>query len=120
MPANSSHIDRLRTWRVRRPRTTSLADLVPGMQQTLQRQQRRTGNFAQAWHACVPPALRDRCRVDEVRGGVARVTAANAAITFQLDRLLRSGLLAELRRACVSSITRVDVRTGTLPSTSRG
>jgi len=49
-----------------------------------------------------------------MRGGVARVTASSSATAFQLDRLLRGGLLKSLRAACATTLTRVEVRTGSI------
>ena len=108
------HVNRLRTWRVRGRRTTTMADVVPGMQRSLRRAERQVGAFADAWHQCTPPPLRDQCRVESMRGGAARITAGSAAVAFQLDRALRSGLLRALRSTCSTAIARVDVRVGSL------
>jgi hypothetical protein len=112
MPVATQHIDQLRGWRVKPPRTACLSQLLPNLQRQLTRTQKQVGAFADAWDACVPAALRDRCRVESMRGGNARVTASSSAIVFQLDRALRSGLLRELRAACAATITRVDVKVG--------
>lgn len=112
MAPDPTHLDRLRTWRVRPARTKSLADLVPNAAATLERRQQQTGNFAQAWDTCVPAAMRDQCRVESMRGGIAKVIAESASVRFQLDRALRSGLLSQLRAACPVALTRVDVRSG--------
>jgi hypothetical protein len=114
MSSDATHVDQLRVWRVRPSRTKSINDLMPGMQRQFRRTERQVGAFANAWNECVPPELRDQCRVETVRGGRARVTAGSSAIAFQLDRALRSGLLRTLRATCSIAITRVDVRVGTV------
>ncbi|MDP7029564.1 MAG: DciA family protein [Phycisphaerales bacterium] len=113
MPSPAAHhIEQLRTWRVRGHRAKPLADLVPGMQRSFKRAERQVGAFADAWHQCAPPPLRDRCRVESMRGGNARITASSAAVAFQVDRALRSGLLRALRSTCATAIAKVDVRVG--------
>jgi hypothetical protein len=116
MPAATQHIEQLRRWRVKPSRTACFSQLLPKLQRQLTRTQKQVGAFADAWDACAPAALRDRCRVETMRGGAARVTASSSAIVFQLDRALRTGLLRELRAACSATITRVDVRVGRVAS----
>lgn len=93
-----------------------MAELVPTLKRQFTRTHKQVGAFADAWDACVPAALRDRCKVDAMRGGRARVTASSSAIVFQLDRALRGGLLQELRSACTATITKVDIKVGLVPS----
>lgn len=116
VPHAAQQLDQLRGWRVKPPRTTCFTQLVPNLQRQFTRTQKQVGDFAEAWDACVPAPLRDRCRVESMRGGTARVTANSSAIVFQLDRALRSGLLRELRAACSAAITRVDVKVGRVSS----
>jgi len=115
MAPATQQLEQLRGWRVKPPRTTCFSQLLPNLQRQLTRTQKQVGAFADAWDACVPPPLRDRCRVEGMRGGTARVTASSSAIVFQLDRALRTGLLRELRAACSATITRVDIKVGRVP-----
>lgn len=116
MATPTHHIERLRGWRVRPTRTTSMARLLPNLKRQFTRTHKQVGAFADAWDRCAPPALRDRCKVEAMRGGTARVTASSSAIVFQLDRALRGGLLQELRAACTAAITRVDIKVGVVPT----
>jgi hypothetical protein len=115
MAPTAQHLEQLRGWRVKPPRTACFSQLLPKLQRQLTRTQKQVGAFADAWDTCVPAGLRDRCRVETMRGGTVRVTASSSAIVFQLDRALRSGLLRELRAACSTTITRVDVKVGHVP-----
>ncbi|MBT5583324.1 MAG: DUF721 domain-containing protein [Phycisphaerae bacterium] len=116
MASPTHQIDRLRGWRVRPARTTSMAKLLPNLKRQFTRTHKQVGAFADAWDRCAPPALRDRCKVNTMRGGTARVTASSSAIVFQLDRALRGGLLQELRAACTATIARVDIKVGLVPA----
>lgn len=115
MAAQNHHIERLRGWRVKPQRTKSMSQLLPNLKRQYTRTHKQVGAFADAWDACVPPALRDRCRVETMRGGTARVTASSSAIVFQIDRALRGGLLRELRAACTAPIAKVDIKVGAVP-----
>jgi hypothetical protein len=108
----ATHIDRLRTWRTRPDRTSAMTDMVASLHQQWTTVSRRIGDFGDAWEACAPSHLRTSCRIDGMRGGVARVIVSSSAVGFQLDRCLRGGLLQELRAACPVAITKVDVRIG--------
>ncbi len=116
VPPTAQHIEDLRQWRVRKSRTKSMDDLMPALARQWRQTERRAGAFADAWSTCVPPHIASNCRVEHMRGGVARVKAGSAATAFQLDRLLRSGLLATLRSACEVTLTKVEVRTGKIES----
>ncbi len=115
----AAEINQLRSWRVRADRSSSLSDAVANLQRHWQKAARQTGDFAEAWEACVAAELKDQCRVDTMRGGVARVIVSSSAVAFQLDRTLRSGLLTELRARCSAAVTRVETRIGQVRPATR-
>ena len=113
-------INQLRTWRVRADRSSAMSDAVASLQRQWERSARHTGDFAEAWDQCVPAQLKDQCRVDTMRGGVARIIVSSSAVAFQLDRTLRSGLLTTLRANCTAAITRIETRIGQVRPAHRG
>ena len=102
-------LDRLRKHRARRWDASAIDRIVASIQREASRAQRGTGDFAEAWEAEVPEALRDRCRIHSVRGGVARVEASDASVRYELERLLREGLLLAVRRRFGKPLRRVRV-----------
>ena len=102
-------LDRLRSFRVRPPRETGIGRMVAGIQREARRHQSGTGSFVEAWEQVIPEALRKGSRVRGLRGGVARVQIADAAARYELDALLRSGVLADLRLAFGKPLRRVQL-----------
>lgn len=104
-------LDRLRSFRVRPPRETGIGRLVAGIQREARRHQSGAGSFVEAWEQVIPEDLRRGSRVRGLRGGVARVQIADAAARYELDALLRSGALADLRLAFGKPLRRVQLET---------
>ena len=73
---------------------------------------RRIGEFADAWQSLLPSELHERTCITGIRGGVVDVTVESSAVSFEIDRQLREGLLDELRTACRGTVVNVRLRIG--------
>ena len=102
-----SSIERLRRHRCRPERNLEIAGMVDQFRREASRARRGAGDLLDAWEAVVPPEIAAVTRVRGVQGGVARVGVPDAATSYELDRRLRNGLLAELRLAFRSPLRRV-------------
>lgn len=114
MPSSEAEVaaaglDRLRSFRVRPPRETGIGRLVAGIQREARRHQSGAGSFVEAWEQVIPADLRRGSRVRGLRGGVAKVEIPDAAARYELDGLLRSGALADLRLAFGKPLRRVQL-----------
>ena len=90
------YLDRLRQWRNRPPRDTSLGFLKSYFDREVARPHKQLGPLAELWHRLVPAELREHTRLDGLRRGVLTVSVDSSAHLFELDRLLRSGLEKQL------------------------
>ena len=106
----AQQIETLRRYRAAAHRDLSIANLVSTTANQARRTQKKLGDLAAAWHALVPPHLADHTSLTDYRGGVLHATVDCAASMFELDRLLRSGLLADLRREFSGTLVRVKLR----------
>ena len=105
-------IERLRRHRGWRERDLSISGVVTDTLRSSTSLQRKLGALIDLWQTRVPPDLVRRTRLSGLRGGVLHVSAESAAVAFELDRLLRQGLLSELRQAYRGTLSRVKVTPG--------
>ncbi|MEE2719901.1 MAG: DciA family protein [Planctomycetota bacterium] len=101
-------LHKLSQWRGPKPRPAIFQNAVSRIQRDARRTHRHLGDFIEHWQAMLPEELAKRTSIEGVRGGTIHVRTDSAAVSFEVDRLLREGLLASLRRAC--SITVADVK----------
>ena len=109
-----NQIEQLQKWRGRPLRAKAIGDGVALIDRRARQLHRRIGEFLSAWKQSLPEALHERTCVEGIRGGVVDVMVASSAISFELDRRLREGLLDELRASCRGTVVRVRLKVGTL------
>jgi hypothetical protein len=93
-------------------RDLSIGRALGGIRRDVASRRRRLGELVDPWENLVPEAIKIRARVDGLRGDTLMVTVDSAATSWQLDRLLRSGLTQSLARASRDRVRRVRVRVG--------
>jgi hypothetical protein len=108
-------IERMQRLRGRRDPAVGVADLVRTMQRAGDRVHRRLGSLIDLWSDVVPPHLAEHTSIAGLRGGILHVRAESAPVAFEIDRLLREGLLAELRRRYDGTLARVRVTADAAP-----
>jgi hypothetical protein len=109
-------IERMQRLRGRPDRAVAVADLVRTMQRTGDRSRRRLGSIIELWSELVPPHLAAHTTIAGLRGGILHVRAESAPAAFEIDRRLREGLLAELRRRYDGTLARVRVTADGAPA----
>jgi hypothetical protein len=107
MQAADAQLDRARRNAGRVEREYAIHGLLTGIRREAARHRKRTGSLVDAWEQVVPAALAAGTRVHSITGGVAKIGVASPALSFELDRALRSGLLAELRTLYGGTLRRV-------------
>ena len=112
--ANPGQLERLQQWRNRPLRAKSIGDGVASIDRKVRQLHRRVGEFVDAWHTLLPVELHDNTCVTGIRGGVVDVVVESSAVSFEIDRRLREGLLDELRAACRGTVVRIKLRIGPL------
>lgn len=89
-------------------RLTPLAEpLGRLMKHHLGRRVRQFSQLAGAWDEVIPVELRDHTAIEGFHRGVVTVAVDSAARRYQLNTLLRGGLLKALREQCGGAIQRV-------------
>ncbi len=106
----AGEIERLRRLRgAGADRDPSIAPLIAATAREAGRRRQRLGAFIELWEGLVPARLAERSRVIALRGGVVHVAADSAPAAWELDRLLRGGLEAQLRAGFPATLTRVRI-----------
>ena len=103
----AARIAHLRTVRKRPAYDASIHRLVLSTQQRAADVHRRLGAMIELWEAHIPADLAAKTALTSLRGGVLHVTVDSSPVAYELDRLLRGGMLIEMRRAFRGSLTRV-------------
>ena len=103
-------LDRLRGHRNRPERAGDLSGAI-AMGKGIAKRARAVGAVAGAWEVCVPDELRGQSELLSFSGGVVKVGVVNSAARFKMDRWLRGGGEAMLRRQAKAPVTKVRVVT---------
>jgi len=111
-PNPEKQLDNLRRWR-NRDRDLSLGFLEKQVRSQYGRPAKQLGALVPHWESLVPAALLPRTRLESLSRGTLRVTVADASTNYELDRLLREGLLAKLQKASSgATLRRVRLQVG--------
>src|SRR5262245_15070974 len=107
-----AELERLRSRRARPERAVPIAATVSAIAADVRRTHKRHGELIELWERFVPADLAAQSSIVSFRGGVAQVQVESAAASFEIDRLLRSGVLATLRQNFSGTLTRIKVKVG--------
>lgn len=78
--------------------------------QQVEKPYRQLGQIAPLWMQLVPAPIQGQTRLDSLTRGVLKVAVADSSTLYQLNRLLKSGLEAELiRQSGRASLGRVQL-----------
>lgn len=111
-----ARVQRICERRAFRERDVSIGRIVGEIGRQARRDADRAGRAAEAWRAVMPAALADEAWIEQSSSVQITVGVASAPAAFALDRALRSGALAELRRLLQSPGLRVRTRIGPPPA----
>ncbi len=110
MPAAEMELERLRGWRTRPSRSHAIAGTLATIRTSLRRQSRRFDGLVDAWEDLLPRELARHTEIVAFRSGVLDVIAHGSPVAYQVNRLLRSGLLASMQRSCKGTLRKIRVR----------
>lgn len=108
----AEQIGRLSHWRHRRHRTSDLSFVQAMFDKQIARPHKQVGQLAELWNQFVPTELVERTRLDRYSRQVLHVTVADSATSYRLDRALRAGLLAQIRREFAGNLRSIKLTTG--------
>ena len=110
-----AQLELLRRRNRRVDRDYAISSLVEGIRREAARNRKTSGKFVDAWEKVIPAEFASQSRVRGISGGVAKVSVRSSAVGYELDRLLRSGALAELRAEFGGILRRVRVEQDPTP-----
>jgi hypothetical protein len=103
-------LEKLRRLRGNRSRDVSIASAIEAAANAAAHTQKKLGELIELWECHVPSAIANHTTLTGVRAGVLHVTADSSSAAFELDRILRGGLINDLRRGYRGTLTRVRVK----------
>lgn len=112
MDRTPADLQRVAQRRARPEFDPSIGRIVDAIAGGARRDAKRLGTVAQAWTAIVPPEVCARCRLEALDRTILSVVADDAATRFEIDRMIRSGLVGRLQHETRGAISRVRVRVG--------
>ena len=107
-----ARIENLRRARAAPDVDLSIAATIRQTAETASRTHRRLGELIDLWSELIPADLAQRTQVKALRGGVAYIDVETAPDLYEIDRLLRDGVEAEMRRRFGGSLIRVRLKVG--------
>ena len=105
-----NHLQQLKEWRGPRSRPSIYQGAITRIHRDAKRTSRHLGDFIEHWQALLPREIAAGTSVESARGGTIHVRVKNSAIAFEVDRLLRGGVLAKLRSSCSITVADIKVR----------
>jgi len=105
-------IEQLRQRRAPKAKDLSIASVVAATADHAARTHKKLGELIALWEGLVPANIAAHTSLSGLRGGVLHVIVDSSSIAFELDRMLRSGLTADLRSRFHGTLVRVKTRIG--------
>ena len=103
-------IERLRKLRSRPGGELSIAGMVNATANDAKRTHKKLGELIELWQELVPPQYACHTSLVGLRGGVLQVAVDSSSIGYEIDRLLRNGLMNELRSRYKGTLIRIKTR----------
>jgi hypothetical protein len=113
-------LQQLRQLRCWPERDVSIARVIASTADHAKRTQKKLGELIELWEELVPPEVASHTSITGLRAGVLHVIVDSSAAGFELDRLLRTGLLDTLRTRFRGTLLRVKTRVGKLTTDELG
>lgn len=110
MDESLRYVQRMREHRGRPEIDQSIAGVIAAQAEQARKQACQFGRLAEAWQEVVPPHLVRQTGLVALQRGVLTVEVPSAAVRYQLETLLRQGLLRDLRNSYAGSLNRVKFR----------
>ena len=89
---------------------TSIDLTIQAMRNGLRKSSRQSTSVVEAWDVLVPSHIARQATIISMRNGVLEVVTDGSAIAYQLNRLVRSGLLRDLQLASKGTLRKIKIR----------
>ena len=103
-------LEQLRKWRARRDKDISIGATIEKLRRNLKKSNKQLTQLVEAWDELVPSHIHQNTNPISFRGGVLEVYADGSPTVYQLNRIIRAGLLRELQQRCSGTLNQIRVR----------
>jgi hypothetical protein len=108
-------LERLRQWRVRKDRDHSMGFLSQQFKKEIAKPYKQLQSITELWQKLVPENMLPFTRLESLVRGILKVTVNSSAMSYELDRLLRTGLQKQLiTQHKGPAFRRVQIRVGVI------
>lgn len=106
----SIKMEQLRKWRSRRKKDVSIDSMMRVVCRSLRKTNKQLVQIQEAWQEFVPQRLHQVAVPIALRSGVLEVSVDSSPTAFQINRLIRSGLLRQLQQRSGGTLRKIHVR----------
>ena len=105
-----TQVEQLREWRKRKVRDTSIESSLIEFRKSLKKSNKQLTQILQAWDNEVPQQLSQNAIPTSLRAGILEVSVRDSSTSYQLNQLIRTGLLRKLQEQCSGTLKQIRVR----------
>ncbi len=105
-------IEQLRKWRSRKKKELRLDTEMNSFCRSLKKTNSQLLQLREEWNELVPTLLSQVAIPVAFRNGVLEVSVDGSPTAYQINRLVRSGLLRQLQKKCNGTLRQIRVRIG--------
>ena len=109
MGSESRKLENLRKWRGPKERDLSVKSELLSLQKTIKTGNKQLVQISEIWESAVPHHIRENTYPISLKNGVLEIAANGSPTSYQLQRLIREGLLQKLKDHCTSTIKRIKI-----------
>ena len=106
----SNKLEQIRSWRERNFRDLSIEPTIIELRKSLKKTNKQLSQILEVWDVEVPEQIRLRAIPTSLRRGTLEVTIDDSSTSYQLNQLIRAGLLSTMQSKCGGGITKIKVR----------
>ncbi len=110
MGDGTSKLEQIRKWRKRKFRDTSIDASILEFRRTLKKTNKQLSQVLEAWDEIVPEQINKSAIPTSLRSGVLEVSVNDSPTAYQLNQLIRTGLLHQLQQRSCGTLKQIKVQ----------
>ena len=110
MTLEGRKLEQLREWRGRKDRDLTVQQTLAKLKRSLKRSNSQLLQIAEVWKAEVPEFIYEQTHPISLKNGVLEVAVNGSAMSYQLQQLIRGGLLQKLQTSLHTPLKKIKVK----------
>tara|TARA_X000001036_G_C20570190_1_gene762308 strand:+ start:487 stop:825 length:339 start_codon:yes stop_codon:yes gene_type:complete len=102
-------INQLQKWRARKVKDISIDHSMNQICKSMRKTTKQLSEIQQAWNELVPHQFQHNSIPISFKGGVLEVAVDASPTAYQMNRLVRAGLLRQLQKRCSGALKKIKV-----------